>query len=49
MQKTEPEITTQTLAASSILKEILQDKLLGIYIHGSALGGALKPQSDMIC
>ncbi|RBO94704.1 aminoglycoside adenylyltransferase domain-containing protein [Pseudochrobactrum asaccharolyticum] len=47
MQKTEPEITAQTLAASSILKEILQDKLLGIYIHGSALGGALKPQSDI--
>lgn len=47
MQKTEPEITAQTLAASAILKEILQDKLLGIYIHGSALGGALKPQSDI--
>ena len=47
MHKTEPEITAQTLAASSILKEILQDKLLGIYIHGSALGGALKPQSDI--
>ena len=47
MKKTEPEITAQTLAASSILKEILQDKLLGIYIHGSALGGALKPQSDI--
>ncbi|MFD1227363.1 nucleotidyltransferase domain-containing protein [Pseudochrobactrum kiredjianiae] len=26
---------------------MLQDKLLGIYIHGSALGGALKPQSDI--
>ncbi|MCF7646431.1 DUF4111 domain-containing protein [Bacillus subtilis] len=47
MHKTEPEITAQTLAASAILKEILQDKLLGIYIHGSALGGVLKPQSDI--
>ena len=47
MQKTEPEITAQTLAASAILIEILQDKLLGIYIHGSALDGALKPQSDI--
>ena len=42
-----PEITTQTLAASTVLKETLQDKLLGIYIHGSALDGALKPQSDI--
>ena len=29
------------------MKETLQDKLLGIYIHGSALDGALKPQSDI--
>lgn len=47
MQKNEPEITVQALAASAILKEIIKDNLLGIYIHGSALGGALKPQSDI--
>ncbi len=47
MQKNKPEITAQTLAASAILKEILQDKLLGVYLHGSALGGVLKPQSDI--
>ncbi len=47
MHKNEPEITAQTLATSTVLKETLKDKLLGIYIHGSALGGALKPQSDI--
>ncbi|WEX89394.1 DUF4111 domain-containing protein [Sinorhizobium garamanticum] len=38
---------TQTQAATEILRDVLGDTLLAVYLHGSAASGKLRPQSDI--
>jgi len=37
----------QTGEVTSLIREVLQDVLLGIYLHGSSVFGSLKPTSDL--
>lgn len=46
MQAT-PHHTGQIQSALEILRRVLGDALLGVYLHGSAVSGGLKPQSDI--
>ncbi len=47
MQQSTPEQTDQMLAATAALREVLGDALLAVYLHGSAVSGGLRPQSDI--
>lgn len=47
MPERPPERTEQIGAATSALKETLGDALLAVYLHGSAVSGELRPQSDI--
>lgn len=38
---------TQARAATAILRDVLGDGLLAVYLHGSAASGKLRPQSDI--
>ncbi|WP_018183437.1 aminoglycoside nucleotidyltransferase ANT9 [Kaistia granuli] len=42
-----PEPLGQVRAATDAIRALLQDSLLGIYLHGSAVAGGLRPQSDI--
>src|SRR5690625_4788925 len=45
--QTAPHQMEQIQSALEILHRILDDALLGVYLHGSAVSGALQPQSDI--
>ncbi|WP_027998935.1 aminoglycoside nucleotidyltransferase ANT9 [Sinorhizobium arboris] len=42
-----PKQIGQALAAAETIRSILQDALLAVYLHGSAVSGGLRPQSDV--
>lgn len=42
-----PEEIDQVSAAMADLRDILGDVLLAVYLHGSAVSGGLRPQSDI--
>jgi len=37
----------QTEAVTNLIRDVLRDALLGIYLHGSSVFGSLKPTSDL--
>jgi predicted nucleotidyltransferase len=47
MQEKVPEIPAEALAALAAAMEILEGRLLAVYLHGSAVSGGLRPQSDV--
>lgn len=44
---TRPQQSDEALAATEAISRILQDALLAVYLHGSAVSGGLRPQSDL--
>ncbi|HWL58943.1 MAG TPA: aminoglycoside adenylyltransferase domain-containing protein [Paracoccus sp. (in: a-proteobacteria)] len=42
-----PELTTQVSATLAEIRRILGNDLLAVYLHGSAVAGGLRPQSDI--
>lgn len=47
MQRKTAEQTDQIRAITAILKSVLGDALVALYLHGSAVSGKLRPQSDI--
>ena len=47
MQASAPEQTDQMRAVTAALRRVLGDALLAVYLHGSAVSGKLRPQSDI--
>ena len=47
MQASLPEQSNQMRAATAALQDVLGDALLAVYLHGSAVSGGLRPQSDI--
>lgn len=47
MRKSTPEQTDQMRAAKAALKGVLGRALIAVYLHGSAVSGKLRPQSDI--
>ena len=45
--RTAPEQTEQIRSALAALRGILGDALIGVYLHGSAVSGGLRPHSDI--
>ncbi|MCG8511829.1 MAG: DUF4111 domain-containing protein [Rhodospirillales bacterium] len=47
IQGNTPEQTDRIPAATAALRNVLGDALLAVYLHGSAVSGGLRPQSDI--
>lgn len=41
------EIPKEAIQALTIIKEVLEDQLVGVYLYGSAVTGGLRPNSDV--
>jgi streptomycin 3"-adenylyltransferase len=47
MRDEAPKTPAEGLAALKIVKDLFDDSLLAVYLHGSAVSGGLRPQSDV--
>ncbi|WP_137390656.1 aminoglycoside adenylyltransferase family protein [Rhodoligotrophos defluvii] len=47
MQEHTPRAPAEALAALKIVRDLLEGSLVAVYLHGSAVSGELRPQSDV--
>lgn len=47
MQEDTPRTPAEALTALKIMEDLVESSLLAVYLHGSAVSGSLRPQSDV--
>jgi len=41
------DIPNEAIQALNLIKELLEDQIVGVYLYGSAVSGGLHPNSDV--